>query len=166
LFESINFAEAPDAPQTSRRIAAAWAQRDPRIAASWAMTIADDEARNQAVIAVAGQWATRDLAATRNWTLGLPSGPARDMALTEVLGRTTGNTLDPVLLDGFSTAIARQNAIGAAVRAIAPRDPAAARQLADQYITEPNVRRVVDRFIEQGGGQVFGPPPPRLPPGR
>jgi hypothetical protein len=85
--------------------------------------------------------------------------------LTAVLGRTTANTIDPVLLDGFSNSQARENAVGAAVRMIATRDPAAARQLADQHITDPNVRRVVDRFIEQGGA-TFGVSTPRLPPGR
>jgi hypothetical protein len=165
LFESINFAEAPDAPQTSQRIANAWAQRDARTAAGWASAIPDDEARAAAVGAVAGQWAARDAAAARNWTLGLPTGAARDSALTAVLGRTTANTIDPVLLDGFSNSQARENAVGAAVRMIATRDPAAARQLADQHITDPNVRRVVDRFIEQGGA-TFGVSTPRLPPGR
>jgi hypothetical protein len=165
LLDSINFAEAPDAPQTSQRIATAWAQRDARTAAGWATAIPNDEVRAAAVGAVAGQWAGRDLAATRSWTLGLPSGAARDSALTAVLGRTAGSTIDPVLLDGFSTSQAKETAVGIAARTIAARDPAAARQLADQHITDPNLRRSVDRFIEQGGAP-FGVSTPRLPPGR
>jgi hypothetical protein len=165
LFDSINVAEAPDAPQTSQRIANAWTQRDVRTAAGWAAAIPDEQARAAAVGAVAAQWVERDPAATRSWTLGLPSGAARDSALTAVLGRTAGSTIDPVLLDGFSTSQAKETAVGIAARTIAARDPAAARQLADQHITDPNLRRSVDRFIEQGGAP-FGVSTPRLPPGR
>ena len=36
LFDSINVAEAPDAPQTAARITSEWARRDHRAAAGWA----------------------------------------------------------------------------------------------------------------------------------
>jgi hypothetical protein len=167
LFESIDVAEAPDAPQAALRIASAWAQRDQRAAASWAAAIDSDEARTRAVGAVAGQWAPRDAAGARNWALGLPTGEARDRALTQVLGATKTSAIDYAVIDGFSDAAARQRGVSEAVRMIATRDAAAARQLADQYLTDPGVRRAAERFIEQGENEVFiGPGPPRLPPGR
>jgi hypothetical protein len=49
----------------------------------------------------------------------------------------------------------------------AQRDTAAARQIADEYLTDPEVRRNAERFIEFGAnGAMFGPPPPRVPPQR
>jgi hypothetical protein len=72
------------------------------------------------------------------------------------------------LLDAFSTADARQRGVNEAVRVIAQRDPATARELADRYITDPGVRQAAERFFEQGGGQPtpIGLSPPRLPPAR
>jgi hypothetical protein len=167
LFESIDIAEAPDAPQAATRIAAAWAQRDPRAAASWAAAIASDDARRSAVGAVAGQWAPRDAAGARSWALGLPAGAARDLALTQVLGATKTSAVDHVLVDAFSDAEARQRGVNQAVRMIATRDVPAARQLADQYLTDPAARQAVERFIEQGAPTFsMGPGPPQLPPGR
>jgi len=167
LFDSVNVAEAPDAAQSAQRIAAAWARQDQRAAAGWAAAIADDGARTAAVGAVAGQWAAQDALGARGWALGLPPGEARDTALTQVLGATTTSAIDYALLDGFSNAEARQRAVSDAVRMIAPRDAAAARQLADRYLTDAGARRSADRFIEQGrNGPAMGPSPPRLPPGR
>jgi hypothetical protein len=167
LFDSLNVAEAPDAPQTAQRIAAAWARQDHRAAAAWVTAIADDGARAAAVAAVAGQWASQDAGGARGWVLGLPPGAARDTALMQVLGVSTTSAIDYALLDGFSNAEARQRAVSDAVRMIAPRDAAAARQLADRYLTDPGARQAAERFIEQGrNGPTMGPSPPRLPPGR
>jgi hypothetical protein len=167
LFDSLNPAEAPDASQTAQRIAAAWARQDQAAAAAWATAIADDGARAAAIGTVAGQWAAQDAGGARGWALGLPPGAARDTALMQVLGTTTTGAIDYALLDGFSNAEARQRAVSDAVRMIAPRDAAAARQLADRYLTDPGARQAAERFIEQGrNGPTMGPTPPRLPPGR
>jgi hypothetical protein len=167
LFDSINHAEAPDAPQASASIAASWARRDPNAAADWAAAIDHDIARESAVAAVTAQWATRDAAGARGWALGLPEGSARDRALTQLLSATSA-TVDAVLVDAYSDTQAQQRGIGEAVRTIAMRDPAAARRIADQYITDPGVRQSTERFLEQNrnGVPFMGPPPPRLPPGR
>jgi hypothetical protein len=169
LFDSINVAEAPDAAQTAGRITGEWARRDHRAAAGWAATIADDSARVAAVGTAASNWASRDAPGARGWVLGLPTGAARDSAVTQLLGTTTVSTIDHVLVDAYSDAQTRQRGVGDAVRMIASRDPAVARQLADQYLTDPGARQAAERFIEQGrngGAPVFGQPPPRLPPGR
>ncbi len=166
LFDSVNVAEAPDAPQASQRIANAWARQDPRAAASWAAAIADDGARATAVGEVAAQWVAHDAPGARGWTLGLPAGTARDRALTQLLGTTT-TTVDHALVDAFSNPEAQQRGVGDAVRMISVRDPAAARRVADAYLTDPGARQAAERFIEQGkNGPLMGPNPPRLPPGR
>jgi hypothetical protein len=151
LFDSINVADAPEAPQASQRIAMAWAQRDPRAAAGWAASISDEESRAAAARSIAGQWATREPNAARGWALGLPVGKPRDAALTQILGVTATSTIDAVVLDGFSNDEAREGAISYAVRAVATRDAAAARQLADRYLTSPDARRAAERFIAQDG---------------
>ena len=137
-------------------------------ASQWAATIADERARVTAVGAAASQWAARDAPGARGWVLGLATGAARDSAVTQLLGATTTGTIDHVLVDAYSNSEARQRGVNDAVRMIATRDTVAARQLADQYITDPAARQAVERFIEQGrnGPTIFGPPPPRLPPGR
>ena len=100
--------------------------------------------------------------------LGLPTGKPRDSAVTQLLGTTTANTIDHVLVDAYSNSEARQRGVTDAVRMIAGRDTVAARQLADQYLTDPGARQAAERFIDQGryGPAIVGPPPPRLPPGR
>ena len=82
-------------------------------------------------------------------------------------GRHPGWPIGAVL-DAFSTADARQRGVNEAVRVIMQRDPAAARELADRYITDPGTRQAAERFFEQGGPQPMpiGPGPPRLPAAR
>jgi hypothetical protein len=168
LFDSINPTEAPDSSQTAARITQEWARRDHRAAAGWAATIADDNVRAAAVGTAAAQWAARDAPGARGWVLGMATSATRDAAVTQLLGATTASTIDHVLVDAYSNAQARQRGVSDAVRMIALRDTAAARQLADQYLTEPGARQAAERFIEQGrnGTMYIGPPPPRLPPGR
>jgi hypothetical protein len=167
LFDSIDPAEAPDAPQTAQRIASAWARQDSRAAAAWAGAIVADVARVPAVREVAAQWAARDAAGARGWALGLPPGDARDAALTQLLGAATTDAVDHVVLDAFSTESAQQRGVGDVVRMLAVRDAAAARRLADRYLTDPGERQAAEHFIERGrDSPVFGPSPPRLPPGR
>jgi hypothetical protein len=167
LLDSVDVAEAPDATQAAQRIAQAWAQKDRRAAANWAVAIADDGARTSAIGSVAAQWATSDAPGARGWALGLAPGAARDAALMQVVIATTTTAIDDVVLDAFSSPAAKQNAVSTAVRVVASRDVPAARRLADQYLTEPGARQAAERFIEQGrNGDAFGPGPPRLPPGR
>ena len=103
--------------------------------------------------------------AARNWTVGLPVGAARDAALVQIVGATTGTAAaEPALLEAYSSPAAQQRAVSDAVRIVASRDADAARQLADQYLTDRGLRRAAERFIEQGpGGPMIGPPTPRLP---
>jgi hypothetical protein len=167
LFDSIDVAQAPDAAQTANRIASAWAQKDPGAAASWATALASDDARGSAIAAVAATWAPRDAAGARTWALGLPASATRDQALTQVLSAATTNTIDHVLIDAFSDAKAKERGVSQAVRIIATRDAPAARQLADQYLTDPGARQAAERFITQDvSNYSIGPSPPRLPAAR
>ncbi len=165
LFESVDMSQAPDAPGSARTIAATWARRDARAAATWALGLADDDTAAGAVSAVASQWVTRDAAAARAWAMGLPRDAARDAALVQVLGATAGTLdADAALLDAFSSPAAQQRGISDAIRIIAARDVDVARQLADQYLTDRGTRNAADRFIEQGASSsVFFRPLPRVP---
>jgi hypothetical protein len=167
LFDSIDPAEALEAPQTAQRIASAWARQDSRAAAAWAGALTADAARVPAVREVAAQWAARDAPGARGWALGLPPGDARDAALTQLLGAAPADAVDHVVLDAFSTEAAQQRGVGDVVRMLAVRDPAAARRLADRYLTDPGERQAAEHFIERNRlSPVFGPSLPFVPPGR
>jgi hypothetical protein len=58
-----------------------------------------------------------------------------------------GGEPESTLLGAFSTAAARQHAVTDAIVSLGQRDPAAARALADRYVTEPAERRNLERFI-------------------
>ena len=165
LFDAVDVAQAPDAPGSARTIAASWARRDAPAAASWARGLADDDSAADAVSAVASQWVTRDAAAARTWVMSLPRAAARDAALVQVLGATAGTpAADTTLLDAFSSPAAQQRGVNEAIRIIAARDVEVARQLADQYLTDPGTRQAADRYIERGASSaVFFPPTPRIP---
>ena len=168
LFESIDASQAPDAAQSARAIAVGWARRDIPAAASWARELTDDAIAAGAVSVVTSQWVTRDVAGARNWTMSLPAGAKRDAALVQIVGATAGTASgDATLLDAFSSPTAQQAGVNQAVRIIAQRDAAAARRLADQYLTDPGARQAAERFIEQSSdGVMFGQAPPRVPPQR
>lgn len=148
LLDSVDAAEAPDAPRAALRIASAWAREDHRAAAAWAARIADESARTTALGEIATQWAARDADSARSWALGLPAGAARDRALTALLG--SADRVDHVVLDAFSSPEAQQRGVADWVRTLALRDPAAARELADRYLTDPAARRAAELFIERG----------------
>ena len=168
LFDSVDIAQAPDAPGSARAIGATWARRDAPAAAAWARGLADPDAAAGAVSAVASQWAARDAVAARNWAMGLPRDAARDAALVQVIGATAGTAAaDAALIDGFSNVEAQQRGLNEAVRIIAARDVDVARQLADRYITDAGTRQAAERFIEQGASSSpFFRPPPRVTPPR
>jgi hypothetical protein len=165
LLDAVDVAQAPDAPGSARTIAASWARRDARAAASWARGLTDDDTAAGAVSAVASQWVTRDAAAARTWVMSLPRAAARDAALVQVLGATAGTpAADTTLLDAFSSPAAQQRGVNEAIRIIAARDVEVARQLADRYLTDPGTRQAADRYIEQGASSlVFFRPTPRIP---
>jgi hypothetical protein len=167
LFESIDIAQAPDAPSNARAIAASWVRRDAVAAATWAQGLADSETAAGAVGVVANQWVARDALAAHNWATSLPRGPARDAALVQVLGATAGTAAtDAALVEAFSSSAALQRGVNEAVRIVAARDTVVARQLADQYITDPGTRQLAERFIEQGATSAmpFRPTPRVAPP--
>jgi hypothetical protein len=160
LFASIDLAQAPGAPGSARQIANAWARQDPAAAAAWARELRHEGVETAVNATIANQWVARDAIAARNWTFGLASGAPRDAALAEILSATAGTpAADPAVLDAFSSSDARQRGVNQAVRMIMQRNPAAARELADRYITDPGMRQATERFFEQGGNPPFAPPP-------
>ena len=164
LFDSIDPAQAPDAPASARAIAASWARHDTLAAASWARELPEETAAG-ALSVVASQWAVRDAPAARNWVLSLPPNEARDAALVPIVGAIAGTTAaDPSLFDAFSSPAAQQRGIGEAARIVATRDSEIARQLVSRYVTDPDVRRSAERFIAPRTSNAFGSPAPRLPP--
>jgi hypothetical protein len=151
LLGSIDMARAAESVSAAASIAAQWAQQAPRAAAQWATDLAHGEARSRALVVVAEQWSQQDAAAARAWAVGLRFGPERDAALAPVLANLAAahGTVEPSLLNAFSSEQAQQTALSQAVAAIAQRDAAAARRFADEHITDPHLRRYSERFIVQ-----------------
>jgi hypothetical protein len=168
LFDSIDPNQAPDAPTAATAIAASWARQDPRAAAAWAGDLRLEGVSQTAVGAVAGQWLVRDAPSARAWVLSLPTSAARDAGLVQLLGVSAdAGGVEGTLLEAFSSPAAQQRGVSEAVRMIAQRDAAAARQLADRYLTDPGLRQAAERFMEQGSrGMTFGQRAPRLPSAR
>jgi hypothetical protein len=98
----------------------------------------------------------------------LPASPARDSAIVQLIGATAGTAAaEPALLAAFSSGAAQQRGVSEAVRIVAQRDAAAARQLADRYLTDPGVRQAAERFMGQNpSGPLSGPRAPRVPSSR
>jgi hypothetical protein len=163
LLDSIEWSRAPDAANAARAVAAAWARREPRAAASWVAALGNDDAKTAATAALSGAWARRDLAGARGWAMELPASPARDAAIVQVLGAATGTTLDPGLLDAFSSTAARDRGLSQAVSMIAQRDSDAAHAIADRYITDPTARQQAERFLARGPLDGFIQQAPNLP---
>lgn len=107
-----------------------------------------DEARD-AANEISQRWVRDHAAAARAWALRFPSGEVRDAALAPVLRADVARTgaMEAGLLGSFSNEPARQHAIADAVIALADRDAAAARRLADQYLADPALRREMERFL-------------------
>ncbi|HET7131068.1 MAG TPA: hypothetical protein VFJ95_02415, partial [Gammaproteobacteria bacterium] len=127
------------------------ARSDPRAAAALlgGIDVATNQEAPAAAFTIARYWSERDAPAARAWALRLPRGGARDQALSALLrGRlAAGGEPESSLLGAFSTDAARQHAVTDAIVALGQRDPAAARALADRYVTEPAERRNLERFI-------------------
>jgi hypothetical protein len=118
--------------------------------------------RSRAVTIVAEQWSASDAPSARAWALGLAAGAERDAALPPVLGALTASTgfVEQSLLNAFSDSAAQQQGLSRAVLVVAQRDPAAARRLANDYLTDPVLREYAERFITQG--KSVGPNAARL----
>ena len=117
---------------------------------------------------VAQQWAAQDTQSARGWVLSLPNGAARDRALGSIIAITASNeTPDGRLLGAFSSDQAREQALPAAVFAIAQRDRAQAQAFMERHITDPGVRQQTQQMLENAsrsrgfmmGQPVFGVQP-------
>jgi hypothetical protein len=128
-------------------IARSWAERDPAAAAAWAMELAAPH-RPMVVSIVTTIWGSRDPDAVRAWALRLPAGDHRDMALASALRVRGAAPLDPALLAAFSQDRARQTAIVNVIFQTASSDPAAARRLLAEHITEPRMREQAEQMID------------------
>jgi hypothetical protein len=146
LLASVGTRAAGDA-SAELAIARSWAERDPAAAAAWAMDLGPLH-RTIAVSIVTSIWGSRDPDAVRAWALRLPPGDQRDMALGAALRVRGAAPLDPALLAAFSQDRARQAAIVNVIFQTASSDPAAARRLLAEHITEPRMREQAEQMID------------------
>jgi hypothetical protein len=127
------------------------ARSDPRAAAALLgdIDIADNREVSAAAFTIAQYWSRADLPAARTWVLRLPRGSVRDQALAPLVRArlAAGREPESALLGAFSTDPARQRALADGIVALGQRDAAAARALADRYVTDPAERRNLERFI-------------------
>jgi hypothetical protein len=151
----------PPAGEALVMITGSWVQLDPEAASAWAVGLADEELRNRAVRAVVMSWGQGGGAAAgaRDWLLGLPRGPTRDAGLDMLLfgGPASGaasGTLNPTLLDAYSSDVARQQGVGRAAVMIGRRNADAARQLVEAHITDPEIRQRTDELLAQPNAQA------------
>lgn len=101
----------------------------------------------QVTSSLARRWAGSDPAAAERWVRELPGGTARDEALTGLLQAGDGSALGR-LLPEYSSDEARTRGVMSSVSQLALRDPAAARRLVNEHISDPEQRAVVERQIE------------------
>lgn len=133
------------------RIAASWAQQEPRAASLWSADLTDQRAREAALRTSTGVWYQQDPAAAKNWVLNLRSGEARDAALVGMLqrGSSTGN-FDRGLLNAMDSDSARQEALRLSIPMIARTNASEARALLDE-VTSAETRRQIEQTVEQLG---------------
>ncbi len=135
------------AGQVATRAAHAWARTDPAAAAEWAASLAQDKTRSDAVAQVAQVWSRQQPAAARSWILGLARGLPRDAAITNYLAANTGANPDAGVLSAYSSDNARQLGVQQTVFRLARQDPEAARQLIDEYLTDPTLRQRAEQAL-------------------
>jgi hypothetical protein len=147
-------AELDDSSEHARRavgsLAWHWIQEDFQAAADWVGTL-----RHPALISVAAEqlgreWARRDPVSARSWVFGLPPGEARDKALGGLWwAATAAGMLDRSLLDAFSSAASRDEAILLSLHEVMTRDVVDAHELIDVYITDPAARAAAQRRLDE-----------------
>ena len=119
-------------------VASAWAARDLRKAAQWAVTIANAGARNAATAQVASSWAYRDPEAAQSWVVDLPRGEVRDQAISSILDRLVRDGFAPSinwqLLNAFDSNEARERVLRSLIPSLARGEPELARSLFDRWI--------------------------------
>lgn len=99
----------------AKSVATQLAQTDAAKAASWAQTLPEGGARDEAVSGVVATWASYDAVGASQWLQQLPEGKGRDLA--------TGNLVNTIARDDPESAWAWANSISDAARR---RDAAAA----------------------------------------
>ncbi|HEX5048317.1 MAG TPA: hypothetical protein VFX89_14460 [Gammaproteobacteria bacterium] len=129
-------------PTWIKSAADGYARQDPQRAAAWAAQHAGEDGYEGAVGTIARRWNALDSAAAREWALSLSPGDARDAALSPLLSTAVGarGDVDSALLGAFSSNAAQQYALANGVVLLVRRDPAAARRIADRYLTDPEER--------------------------
>ena len=132
----------------TRQIAGSWARTDAAAAAGWVDSLDDSAVRGRATADVASQWARQDYQSAKRWVLSEKAGADRDRALQALMNsHSTHRDLDIEVLEAYSNDDAREN--GAATMAIrlAVSDPGRAREIADQYVTKPELRERIESAI-------------------
>jgi hypothetical protein len=130
-----------------------WANRDPAAAGRWAIDeIGDEQMRTNAITNIASAWAQRDGEAAERWIFGLASGSARDAAANGYLSAAAQvGQFRPSLLEAYSSDEAGQLGASRAIIQLGRTDPEQAKQLAEQYISDPAIRAQTQEGLARAG---------------
>lgn len=136
-------------------VANVWAERDPQAAARWIdrmeLDAADEHRRNAAFSNIAMRWAEQDADAARDWVLGRPQSEDRDQILGSMLSVTAAaGSVDTRVIDAFSSDEARQRELANIMTGLGSSNPNLGRALIDQYLDDPQYRRLAEEQLIQG----------------
>lgn len=131
-------------------VAQSWAQQNPQAAVQWVMRL-DRDLRSMAIPGVTATWATADLASARTWALGLSAGQERDVALGQILSAAIaqGAPADRSLGSAFSNNATFMQAFVSAIGQLAQSDPARARIVIADHLTDPAQRERAEQMLER-----------------
>lgn len=93
----------PPSPELSEQAADRWAKKDPRAAAEWALSLADEESRGRAINKATIEWIQQDSYAASVWIEQMPRGNARDKAVMNVVELVGGS--DPAAAFAWSVTL-------------------------------------------------------------
>jgi RNA polymerase sigma factor (sigma-70 family) len=120
-------------PKAIESLARAWGQQTPQEAAGWAASLPVGDTQNGAMAAVTSAWAAKDAPGAAAWVGALPAGAERDRS-AEALASAVAQTFPREAWD-WALSIAdnagQLRAATAAIKVIAARDSATARQWID-----------------------------------
>jgi tetratricopeptide (TPR) repeat protein len=122
---------------------------DPLSVAEAVLAISDQEQRAAVLFSAAAGWADSDPSAAQSWILTLPVGETRDAALAGLARAraNAGQAPNQVVLNAFSSDLARQKRLVSVIMALARHNPADAQELIDTYMTDPKMRELAERMF-------------------
>jgi hypothetical protein len=122
----------PDAvqPNATEELARAWAQQAPEETVAWVASLPAGESRNGAAAGLASEWVRKDSQAANEWVSLMSQGPERDRAVAGMVPAVAEQSPHDAwhLALSISDDTQRKEAATRAAKAMASRDPGAARQ--------------------------------------